>query len=37
MAGYGMFQGKLRNGGSELAGNWIQGGRRTPTTFTRSN
>jgi RNA polymerase sigma factor (sigma-70 family) len=35
MAGYGMFQGTLRNGGQEMAGNWIQGGRQTPTTFAR--
>ena len=37
MAGYGMFQGGLRNGGREMVGNWIQGGRRGPTTFTRAN
>ena len=37
MAGFGMFQGGLRNGGREMAGNWIQGGRRIPTTFTRAN
>jgi RNA polymerase sigma factor (sigma-70 family) len=37
MAGYGMFQGELRNGDSELVGNWIQGGHRMPTTFTRAN
>ena len=35
MAGYGMFQGSLRNGNTELAGDWIQGGNRSPTTFTR--
>jgi RNA polymerase sigma factor (sigma-70 family) len=37
MAGYGMFQGALRNGGKEMAGHWIQGGRQAPTTFTRAN
>jgi hypothetical protein len=37
MAAYGMFQGGLRNGGREMVGNWIQGGRRGPTTFTRAN
>ena len=36
MAGYGMFQGTLRNGGQEMAGDWIQGGQRTPTTLTRA-
>ena len=34
MAGYGMFQGELRNDGREMVGNWIQDGRQTPTTFT---
>jgi len=29
-----MFQGELRNGGREMVGNWIQGGRQMPTTFT---
>ncbi len=37
MAGYGMFEGELRNGGREMAGNWIQNGRETPTTFARAN
>ena len=37
MAGFGMFQGGLRNGGKEMSGNWIQSGRRIPTTFTRVN
>jgi RNA polymerase sigma factor (sigma-70 family) len=37
LAGYGMFQGELRNGGKELAGNWIQGGQKTPTTFALAN
>ena len=37
MAGYGMFQGELRNGGTEMAGKWIQGGQQLPTTFTRAN
>jgi hypothetical protein len=32
-----MFEGRLRNGGRELVGNWIQGGRFTPTTLTQAN
>jgi RNA polymerase sigma factor (sigma-70 family) len=35
MAGYGMFQGSLQNGNAELAGDWIQGGNRLPTTLAR--
>ena len=35
--GYGMFEGQLHNGDRELAGNWIQGGRLTPTTLTQAN
>ena len=35
MAGYGMFQGALRNGDTEMAGDWIQGGNRLPTTLAR--
>jgi hypothetical protein len=34
MAGYGMFQGELRNG-REMSGEWIQGGGHTPTKLTR--
>jgi RNA polymerase sigma factor (sigma-70 family) len=37
MAGYGMFQGTLTNGGKEMAGDWVQGGQRILTTFTRAN
>jgi hypothetical protein len=37
MAGYGMFQGTLTNSGQEMAGDWIQGGQRIPTTFTRAD
>jgi RNA polymerase sigma factor (sigma-70 family) len=37
MAGFGMFQGTLSNGGKEMTGNWIQNGQRIPTTFTRAN
>ena len=37
MAGYGMFQGTLSNGGKEMTGDWIQNGQRIPTTFTRAN
>lgn len=28
MAGFGMFQGGLRNGGEEMSGDWIQNGLR---------
>ena len=34
MAGYGMFEGWLRNGGKEIVGNWVQWGGRTSTTLT---
>ena len=37
MAGFGMFQGTLSNGGKEMSGDWIQNGQRIPTTFTRKN
>ena len=37
MAGYGMFEGKLSNGGRGMAGEWIQGGRHTPTSLARAN
>ena len=37
MAGYGMFEGWLRNGGKELDGNWIQGGVRTRTTLSQAD
>ncbi len=33
--GYGVFEGKLRN--AELVGNWSEGGRQIPLTFTRAN
>lgn len=33
----GMFQGKLRNNGTELEGNWIQGARELPATLSRTN
>jgi hypothetical protein len=35
--GFGMFEGKLRNGNREMTGNWIQGGRYTPTILTQAN
>ncbi len=35
--GHGMFQGGLRNRGTEMVGNWVQGGRHIPMTFTRAN
>lgn len=37
LAGYGMFEGRLRNGGSEMAGDFIQDGRHTPMTLTRTD
>jgi hypothetical protein len=37
MAGFGMFQGTLSNGGKEMSGDWIQNGQRIPTAFTRTN
>ncbi|HEY1787956.1 MAG TPA: sigma-70 family RNA polymerase sigma factor [Verrucomicrobiae bacterium] len=36
-AGYGMFEGWLRNGGNEIAGNWIQDDSRMRTTLTKAN
>jgi RNA polymerase sigma factor (sigma-70 family) len=36
MAGYGMFEGILRDNGNELAGNWIQNGTKLPTTFRKT-
>ena len=36
-SGAGMFQGELRNGNTEMAGNWIQGGGRTPVIFQRTS
>jgi RNA polymerase sigma factor (sigma-70 family) len=35
-SGAGMFQGELRNGNTEMAGDWIQGGGRTPVIFQRT-
>ncbi|MGA2854993.1 MAG: sigma-70 family RNA polymerase sigma factor [Verrucomicrobiota bacterium] len=37
VSGAGMFQGELRNGKTELAGNWIQGGGQTPVVFSRAD
>jgi RNA polymerase sigma factor (sigma-70 family) len=37
VSGAGMFQGEVRNGNSEMAGDWIQGGRRTPLIFQRTS
>jgi len=37
MNGYGMFEGQLRNGGKEMAGDWIQGGYHTRTTLMQTN
>jgi hypothetical protein len=36
-AGYGMFEGWLRNGGKGIVGNWIQNDRRTTTTLTQAD
>jgi hypothetical protein len=36
-AGYGMFEGWLRNGDKEIVGNWIQDDNRTRTTLTKTN
>jgi RNA polymerase sigma factor (sigma-70 family) len=36
-SGAGMFQGRVRNHHSEMAGDWIQGGRRTPVIFQRTS
>jgi RNA polymerase sigma factor (sigma-70 family) len=35
--GQGMFEGRLRNGASEMSGNWLQRGGFTPTTLTQAN
>ena len=35
-SGAGMFQGELRNGNTEMAGNWIQAGGQTPVVFNRA-
>lgn len=37
MAGYGMFEGQLTNGISEMAGHWIQAGVSMSTTLTQAN
>jgi len=37
MNGLGMFEGKLRNGGKEMAGDWMQGGLSMPTTLMQTN
>lgn len=34
MDGYGMFEGRLRKGGKEMVGEWIQNGQRTATIIT---
>jgi RNA polymerase sigma factor (sigma-70 family) len=36
-SGAGMFQGELRNGNTELVGNWIQGGGQSPVVFHRAD
>jgi hypothetical protein len=36
-SGAGMFQGEVRNGNTEMVGDWIQGGRRTPVIFQRTS
>lgn len=37
MDGYGIFEGQLRKGGREMAGNWIQNSARSPVTLTQAN
>jgi RNA polymerase sigma factor (sigma-70 family) len=37
VSGAGMFQGELRNGNTELVGNWIQGGGQSPVVFHRAD
>jgi RNA polymerase sigma factor (sigma-70 family) len=37
VSGAGLFQGEVRNGNTEMAGNWIQGGRQTPVVFQRAS
>lgn len=37
MAGLGKFEGRLRNSGKEMDGDWIKGNLRLPTTLTRAN
>ena len=37
MSGYGMFEGTLDSTGRLMKGDWLQGGRKTPTTLTRVN
>ena len=36
-AGYGMFEGWVRNGGNEMVGNWIQADDRMRTTLTKTD
>ena len=36
-SGAGMFQGEVRNGNTEMVGNWLQGGGQTPVTFKRAD
>ena len=36
-SGAGMFQGEVRNGNTEMVGDWIQGGSRTPVIFQRTS
>ena len=36
-SGAGMFQGEVRNGNTELVGNWIQDGRQPPVVFHRAD
>ena len=37
MAGYGMFEGWLRDGDKKIVGNWVQGGGRVTTTLTNAD
>ena len=36
-SGAGMFQGEVRNGNTEMVGNWFQGGSQGPVTFLRAD
>lgn len=37
MAGFGMFEGRLRHGGKEMDGDWIEGSLHMRTTLTQAN
>ena len=37
VSGAGMFQGEVYNGNTEMMGNWMQDGKKTPVTFQRAD